>query len=170
VVIRPPGVYGPRDTEFLRLFQGARYGLLPVFEGGSQELSLVFVRDLANALVALGRTDEAMGGTFYPSHPEVVTSGELARTIGRAMGKTVLLIPLPRLVAKTALATSALAARLSGGTTLLTPDKGNELFAPAWTCDPGPLEQVTRGRWKAEVDLERGTRETADWYLRAGWV
>ena len=65
---------------------------------------------------------------------------------------------------------SALAARLTGGTTLLTPDKGNELFAPAWTCDPGPLERVTEGRWKAEVDLAQGSRETAEWYRRAGWV
>jgi nucleoside-diphosphate-sugar epimerase len=170
VVIRPPGVYGPRDAEFLRLFQAARYGLLPVFEGGEQELSLVFVRDLAKALVALARTNEAIGGTFYPSHPEVVTSGELARTIGQAMGKTVRLIPLPRFVARTALAASALAARLTGGTTLLTPDKGNELFAPAWTCDPGPLERVTEGRWKAEVNLAQGSRETAEWYRTAGWV
>lgn len=170
IVIRPPGVYGPRDTEFLRLFQAARYGLLPVFEGGSQELSLVFVRDLANALVMLARTDDALGGTFYPCHPEVVTSGDLARVIGRAMGKTVRLIPLPRFVAKTALATSALAARLTGGTTLLTPDKGNELFAPAWTCDPGPLERVTSGRWKAGTSLERGSQETAEWYRKAGWV
>lgn len=170
VVIRPPAVYGPRDTEFLRLFQAARYGLLPVFEGGSQELSLVFVRDLARALVLLGRTEEATGGTFYPSHPEVVTSGELARVIGTAMGKRVRLIPFPRFVAKTLLLTSGLAARLTGGTTLLTPDKGNELFAPAWTCDPAPLERVTQGRWKAEVNLERGTRETAEWYRKAGWV
>ncbi len=170
IVIRPPGVYGPRDSEFLRLFQAARYGLLPVFEGGSQELSLVFVRDLANALMMLARTDAAIGGTFYPSHPEVVTSAELARTIGRAMGKQVRLIPLPRFVARTALATSALAARLTGGTTLLTPDKGNELFAPAWTCDPTPLERVTGGRWRAEVDLKEGTRETAEWYQQAGWV
>lgn len=170
VIIRPPGVYGPRDTEFLRLFQAARYGLLPVFEGGNQELSLVYVRDLVTALVALARTKEATGGTFYPSHPEILTSGEVARTIGRAMGKSVRLVPLPRFIAKTALATSALAARLTGGTTLLTPDKGNELFAPAWTCDPGPLERVTEGRWKAMVSLEQGSRETAAWYRTAGWV
>jgi nucleoside-diphosphate-sugar epimerase len=169
VIARPPGVYGPRDPEFFRLFRAARFGFLPVFDG-EQQLSLVYARDLARALVLLGRTPEAVGGTFYPCHPEIVTSAELARGIGRAVGRTVRVVPLPRWMAKSALVASALAARLTGGTTLLTPDKGNELFAPAWTCDPGPLERATAGRWQAEYDLEQGARETAAWYRQAGWL
>lgn len=168
-IVRPPGVYGPRDREFLRLFRAARYGVLPVFDPG-QELSLVHVRDLARALVLLGRVPGAEGGTFYPCHPEIVTSADLARAIGRSVGRAVRVLPLPRWMAHTALAIAALAARLTGGTTLLTPDKGNELFAPAWTCDPGGLERVTEGRWTAEYDLERGARHTADWYREAGWL
>jgi nucleoside-diphosphate-sugar epimerase len=168
-IVRPPGVYGPRDREFLRLFRATRYGVLPVFDPG-QELSLVHVRDLARALVLLGRTAGAEGGIFYPCHPDIVTSAELARTIGRSMGRAVRVMPLPPWMARTALAVTALAARLTGGTTLLTPDKGNELFAPAWTCDPGGLERVTEGRWTAEYDLERGVRQTAAWYREAGWL
>ena len=169
VIVRPPGVYGPRDREFLRLFRAARLGVLPVFDA-DQELSLVHVADLVEALLALARAPGAAGGTFYPCHPEVVTSAGLARAIGRAMGRQVSVFALPRWMARAALATTALAARLTGGTTLLTPDKGNELFAPAWTCDPVPLERVTGGTWRARFDLEGGARDTAAWYRKAGWA
>jgi nucleoside-diphosphate-sugar epimerase len=170
VIVRPPGVYGPRDTEFLRLFRAAkRLGILPVFDP-EQELSLVFVGDLARALILLGRSSQALGGTFYPAHPEVVTSGELARIIGRSLGKKVRIARLPRWLARPALGITSFTARLTGRTTLLSPDKGNELFAPAWTCDPGPLERVTGGEWKASTNLEQGARETAEWYRKAGWL
>ncbi len=170
IIVRPPAVYGPRDAEFFRLFKASRYGILPVFGDGGQELSLVYVKDLTRAMLALARSDGALGGTWYPSHPEIVTSREVARTIGRSVGSEVRILPLPFWVGTAALSLSALAARLTGGTTLLTPDKGKELFAPAWTCDPAPLEQVTGGRWSAQYDLLRGTRETAAWYREAGWL
>lgn len=170
IIVRPPAVYGPRDPEFFRLFKAARLGILPVFGDGGQELSLVYVKDLARALAALARSEPALGGTWYPCHREVLTSRDVALTIGRAMGRTVRILPLPVWIGGAALSLTGLAARLAGGTTLLTPDKGKELFAPAWTCDPAPLERVTGGAWSAQYDLAEGTQMTAGWYREAGWL
>jgi nucleoside-diphosphate-sugar epimerase len=167
-IVRPPGVYGPRDPEFLRVFKAVRLGVVPVFGDGSQQLSLVYAPDLAGALAALGRSSGTAGRIFYPCHPEVVSSGELARTIGRAMGRSVRLIGLPRWVAGAALALTSTAARLTGGTTLLTRDKANEFFAPAWTADPAPLSAATG--WRAEHDLAAGAEATGAWYRAAGWL
>jgi nucleoside-diphosphate-sugar epimerase len=50
VILRPPAVYGPRDAEFLRLFLAVKSHLLPK-PSGAQALSLVFVQDLAEAVV-----------------------------------------------------------------------------------------------------------------------
>jgi nucleoside-diphosphate-sugar epimerase len=139
-----------------------------VFGDGAQELSLVYAPDLAAALVAVGRSPATAGGIFYPCHPEVQTSAGLARGIARAMGKRVSVLGLPRWVARGALGLASIAARLSGGTTLLTPDKANEFFAPAWTADPAPLEAATG--WRAEYDLASGAAATAAWYRKAGWL
>jgi len=167
-IIRPPGVYGPRDPEFLRVFKAVRYPVIPVFGDGGQELSLVYVVDLARALVAVGRSEAAIGGIFYPCHPEVVTSAGFANTVAGAMGRRIRLVSLPRWFAGVLFGITATAARLTGGTTLLTPDKANELFAAAWTADPEPLTAATG--WRAEYDLLRGTRATAEWYRSAGWL
>lgn len=168
VVARPPAVYGPRDVELLKVFRIARLGVAPVFGDGRQELSLVYAPDLAEALAALGSAEGVAGGTYYPSHPEVVTSGELVRVIGRAMGRTMRLIPLPRPLARGLLHLTGTAAKLAGQATLLNPDKANEFFQAAWTCDPEPLRRDAG--WSASHDLARGVAATLRWYREQGWL
>jgi nucleoside-diphosphate-sugar epimerase len=167
-ILRPPAVYGPRDAEFLRLFKAVRWRVVPVFGDGGQELSLVYVRDLAEALIAAGASPATTGKLYYPCHREVLTSTGLARAIGQAMGRQVRTIRLPRWVAGSALGVSSAAARLTGGTTLLTPDKANEFFAPAWTADPDALTSATG--WRAKHSAAEGLAATLVWYREAGWL
>jgi len=166
-IVRPPAVYGPRDAEFLRVFKATRLGVVPVFGDGLQELSLVYAPDLAEALAAVGRS-ATVGQVLYPCHPEVVTSAGLARGIARAMGRSIRVMRLPRWTAALGLGITASAARMTGRTTLLTRDKANEFFAPAWTADPAALTGATG--WAARHDLARGAEATAAWYRTAGWL
>jgi nucleoside-diphosphate-sugar epimerase len=167
-IVRPPAVYGPRDAEFLRVFKAVRLGVLPLFGDGGQELSLVFAPDLGEAVAALGRSSAAAGGIFYPCHPEVQRSAALAQAIAGALGRRVSVLGLPRWAAAGALGITSAVARLRGRTTLLTPDKANEFFAPAWTADPAPLSTATG--WTAKHDLAAGLDATAAWYRAAGWL
>lgn len=168
-MVRPPMVYGPGDREFLRAFRAARrLGLSPVFGTGSQELVAVFAPDLAEALVAAATAERTVGGTYAACHPEVFTQLELARKLGRAVGREVAVPRIPGALARPILRLSGLAARLTGRPTLLTPDKANEFFAPAWAADPSALEGDTG--WRAAHDLGAGLRRTADWYREQGWL
>ena len=167
-ILRPPIVYGPFDPEFLRAFKAVRLGMVPVFGKGTQELSLVYAPDLAQAIVAAGRTEGTIGRVFYPCHAEVLNSKALVETLARAMGKRVRVLPLPRAVAEVALGATSLAARIRGKATVLSRDKAHEFFAPAWVGDPGPLEAVTG--WQAKHDLAEGAVATWNWYRQAGWV
>ena len=73
VILRPPAVYGPRDAEFLRLFKAVKRHLLPK-PGGAQALSLVFVQDLAEAVVTCLNHPAAAGKTYFVAAREVVTA------------------------------------------------------------------------------------------------
>ena len=167
-IVRPPAVYGPGDRELLRIFKLARLGIAPVFGGGRQELSLVYGPDLGEALAAAGHAPGAFGKIYYACHPEVVTSGAMVREIGRAMGKSVRLLPLPAMLAKGILTVTGAAARLTGKATLLTRDKAHEFLAPAWTADPARLTADTG--WRAEHDLTAGVRGTLEWYREKRWL
>ncbi|MEO8295828.1 MAG: NAD(P)-dependent oxidoreductase [Gemmatimonadota bacterium] len=167
IILRPPAVYGPGDREVLKVFKIAKLGVAPVFGGGHQELSLVYGPDLGEALAAAGHADVA-GRIYYPCHPEIITSGTMVREIGRAMGKSVSIVPLPQFFARGLLGITGLAARLTNTPTILTPDKANEFFQPAWTGDPSPMFRETG--WRAEHDFAAGARETLAWYRQEGWI
>jgi nucleoside-diphosphate-sugar epimerase len=170
-IVRPPAVYGPRDAEFLRVFRLAARGFGPVFGDGSQELSFVYVEDLARALVAAAGADETAGGVYYPAHPEVVRSRAFVTAVGRAVrpgGPTPRIIPIPPAVARGALWVTGTTAALLGRTTVLTADKANELLADAWTCSPEAFTRHTG--WTANFPLSVGLAKTAAWYREHGWL
>jgi nucleoside-diphosphate-sugar epimerase len=167
-IVRPPIVYGPRDRQTLRLFRLARGRMAPLLGDGGQELSLVHVRDLADALVSAATSPRTTGGVYHAAHPEVVTQRALLEEIGRAVGARPRLIPLPVAVVRAALVLSGASMRLTGRSTLLDPDKGPELLAPAWTCATAALERDAG--WRARIPLAQGAHEAAAWYAQAGWL
>lgn len=168
-IARPPAVYGPRDRDnFLALFRLARYGVCPIFGDGTQELSLVYVTDLAAGLRRAAASPGAVGGTFFVNHPEVVTSGQILREIGGLYGRRVRLVPLPRPVASAALGIAGGVAGLLDRKTILHRDKTHEFYQAAWTGDPGPLIRETG--WRPEFDMATGLRAALAWYREQGWL
>ena len=162
-------VYGPRDREVLKVFRLARLGLAPVFGDGTQELSAVHGADLADALIAAA-DQRGHGGAHLLRVPSrglhrrrAGARGRAGRWAGpsRSSGS-------PRRSAAACSWSTEAAARLTGQTTILTADKANEFFQPAWTGDPAPLTRDTG--WRATRDLRTGLAETYQWYRTAGWL
>jgi dihydroflavonol-4-reductase len=167
-IVRPPIVYGPRDREVLKVFRLARLGLAPVFGDGSQELSAVHAADLAQALLAVTKVQTTIGGTYNACHPQVFTSADLGQAVGAAMGRSVIRLRVPQGIGRALLALTETSARLTRQVTILTTDKANEFFQPAWTGDPSALTRDSG--WRAQYDLSSGLADTYRWYRKAGWL
>lgn len=169
VIARPPAVYGPRDSDnFLQVFRMVRSGFAPVFGDGSQELSMVYGPDLARALELIGTTPGIESRAYFTNHPEIVSSADLVRRIGRLMGKDVRVIPIPRPAATVLLGAAGYVAGITGNRTILRADKAHDFFSPGWTGDPSQLMAETG--WQPEHDLDRGLEATRDWYRESGWL
>jgi nucleoside-diphosphate-sugar epimerase len=173
-IVRPPTVYGPRDRETLRLFRFARYGVMPLYGDPGQELSFVHAADLADALLA-ATAPACAGNVYFAAHAEIATSRQAMEIIfaaaraaaGRRPARP-RYIPIPRSVTLATLWLLGTSARLLRRATLLSPDKGHELLADAWTCSPAALERD--GGWHAARDLATGLGDTAQWYADHGWL
>lgn len=163
-ILRPPAVYGPRDTtNFLAIFRSiARIGIAPVFGTGTQELSLIHVRDLVTACVAAATCPDSLHQTWYVNHPEVITSRELIQEIAREVGRSVRIVPLPAWATRGALHLTGFWSRVTRTQTILHADKANEFLAEAWTGDPTPL--ITHCGWRPYFTLPAGIADTAAWY------
>ena len=168
VILRPPMVYGPRDTEVLKLFKLVRWGIAPVFGSGDQELSAIFGSDLATALAAAGRSPSAVGKLYLPCHPEVFTSAEFVRQVGAVEGRRPLLVKVPEPIGRGLLSLIGGAAKLVGQASVLSAEKADEFFEAAWTGDPSTFMGDTG--WRPAFDLAAGLAATNAWYRAEGWI
>src|SRR2546426_394419 len=98
---------------------------------------------------------------YFAAHPAVITSRELVRAIGRAVGREPHIVPLPRPLARGLLWTIGSMAHLAGRATLLSGDKAAEFLAPAWTCRSDALARDPA--WRAATDPATRLRPTAAW-------
>jgi nucleoside-diphosphate-sugar epimerase len=168
VIVRPPAVYGPRDREFLRLFRIVRWGIAPMFGTGAQQLSLVYVGDLVDAIVRAGVVPGVERRTYHAAHAEIVLSREVALAAGAALGRTPVILPLPILVTRPLVALIGKAAAAAGRRTVVNSDKMAEFTAPAFLLSVDGAK-VDLG-WQAAVGVAEGMRRTAAWYRSAGWL
>ena len=167
VMLRPSAVYGPRDAEFLRLFKAAKCHLLARL-GGGQALSLVFVRDLADAVVTCLDHPAVAGKTYFVAAREVVTARRMAEEVAVQMKVWTLPLPVPlALLWLMCLAQEAMT-RLTGKPNVLSLQKYAELRAPGWVCDPALLERDTG--CACPTTLKTGVAETLNWYRQQHWL
>jgi hypothetical protein len=66
-ILRPGGIYGPRDLEFLPVFQSVKAGLLTRFGLFPGKMNLCHVQDVARAVLLAGILPEADSETFLVS-------------------------------------------------------------------------------------------------------
>ena len=167
VILRPPAVYGPRDAEFLRLFQAAKNHLLAKL-GGGQALSLVFVRDLAAAVVTCLDHPAAAGKTYFVAAREVVTARRMAEEVAAQMNVWTLPLPVPTALLWLMCLAQEIRSRLTGKANVLSLQKYAELRAPGWVCDPTLLERETG--YICPTTLKPGVAETLSWYRQQHWL
>ncbi len=168
VILRPPAVYGPRDGEFLRLFQAVKAHLLPVVRGGRQALSLVYVKDLAEAVVGCLSHPAAAGRTYFVASPQVISAREMAGEIAVQMSVWTVPLPLPTFALWPVCAVQEGWSRLTGRANVLSRQKYPELRAPGWVCDPGRLKAETGV--VCATTLREGIAQSLTWYRREGWL
>jgi nucleoside-diphosphate-sugar epimerase len=166
VILRPPAVYGPRDREFLRVFRAVKAHLAP--RPARQPLSLVFARDLAQAVLTSLGHPAAARQTYFVAGREVVTARWLTREIARQVGGWTVPLPLPAWALWPFCLGQDLRARLTGRASVLSLQKFAELRAPGWVCDAGRFARDT-GQ-ECGTALAAGLAQTLAWYRQEGWL
>lgn len=95
-ILRAPLVYGPGvKANFLRLFGLVGRGLPLPFGSIRNRRSMVYVGNLVDAIVICGTHSKAAGCTFLVSDGDDVSTPQLIRRIGTALGRPARLIPFP---------------------------------------------------------------------------
>jgi dihydroflavonol-4-reductase len=167
-VVRPSAVYGPRERDFLQLFQLVRKGILPLVGMRDKFLSLVHVSDLVRGIIAAAESPVAEGKVYFVGSEEAYTSRQVGEAIARVIHKHPITFRLPHFAAYLTGFFSEMLGRISKKVPVCNIEKVRDMTQRAWVCD------VSKARrdfgYRQEYSLEDGVQNTYEWYLAHGWV
>lgn len=170
-VIRPPAVYGPRDSDIFLYFRMAHWGLVPIVGSQDRAFSAIFITDLVRAIELVGRSPEAVGRLYFATDGVVHTWGDfadaVANVVSRISKKTVRRVHLPFFALYPAAAIDEFRSGLAGRTALLSFDKAREMRF-SWVASSERIRNELG--FEPIYSLERGLETAYRWYRIVGWL
>ena len=168
VVLRPTGVYGPREKDYF-LMAKSICGHVDFAVGYKrQDITFIYVRDLVEAtMLALQHGEKGRG--YFLTDGQVYSSSDFSRLLQKELDvKFVLPIIAPIWVLRVVCMLGGWLARLTGKPSALNMDKFNILRQRNWRCDIQPA--INDLGYQPRYTLTEGVRETVAWYKQQGWV
>jgi UDP-N-acetyl-alpha-D-quinovosamine dehydrogenase len=149
VIVRPPLVYGPgAPGNFAQMLAVVSKGIPLPFASVRNQRSLVYVDNLADALIACTVHPAAAGQTYLVSDGEDVSTPELLRQLADVLGVPARLPPCPPVLLR-------LAGRLAGKREQM------ERLLGSLQVDSGKIRRELN--WLPPYTLQQGLQATADW-------
>ncbi len=165
-VVRVGPVYGPRDPGFLDYFRFIRRGLLLSFGRKPRPMSVCYIDDLVDGLLAAASPAAGNGEIFNLGDPAPCTFEDLGRTAARLLDRKVRRIILPLPLIRTAVFFTEAARPVTRKAGIANRDKYKEYRQTAWVIDVAKAD--ARLEWSARFGLDRGMERTIDWYRKSG--
>jgi nucleoside-diphosphate-sugar epimerase len=167
-ILRPAAVYGPRDTEFLPIFQKVKQRVMPLLLGAKRALNMVYAPDVAAAVLCSLMHERGAGGTYHVAAEPPCTDEEFMQEIAAQLRCRPLRLPIPRSGLSLACVIQEILSRMTGRPNILSRQKLPELLAPGWVCSTDRIRNDLG--FTASTSLREGVTHTLDWYHREGWV
>jgi nucleoside-diphosphate-sugar epimerase len=169
VILRPTGIYGPRDIEILEVFKSVQRRVLPITGDGTGRVTFTYGPDCARACIRAIHADIPSGKTYFITDGHTYVMREAMEDVERAIGRRALVRRgLPFAVFNAVAYGVETYGKITKKAVMLTREKVKALHAPAWVCSTDTA--MTDLGWKPEVDWSQGTRLTVDWYRKNGWL
>lgn len=150
VILRPPLMYGPGvGANFLRVLRAVDRGDPVALGSVRNRRSLLYVGNLADAIVTCLDHPEAAGRTYLVADGEDISTPELFRRVGTALQRPARLINVPVFamrVGASLLGRSAEVSRVTGDLVV----------------DAGAIRRELG--WQPRYTMQEGLEETARWY------
>lgn len=168
-IVRPPAVYGPRDTATLQIFQTLKTGIGTMIGLKPKYISLVHSADLVRGIVDAAMSPVTIGKTYFVASEEVYNWDRLLDAMRDALGKKFILkVKIPHSVILSIAAISGFFGKFSDKPPVFDFEKGIDFIQNYWTCSTGNA-MVDFG-YRQQIPLEIGMKETVRWYREHKWL
>lgn len=165
VILRPPAIYGPRDSDVFEFFRMANRGLVAL-PGGERWLTVAWVGDVVRSILAA--TAANAGSLFHLGEPGPLLLDDLIAKLCDAGDVRARVVRLPPVLVSGAGVIGSALQRLGWRRLALTSDKSRELLARHWTART--VDSLETLGVKASKPFREGAETTWLWYRNQGWL
>lgn len=163
VILRPTGVYGPREKDYMMMADSISKHVDFAVGFTRQDLTFVYVKDVVKAVFLAMKSADSVGKAFFLSDGKVYSSRTFSDLIKKELDvKFVLRIVAPLFLLRIITIFGDFIGKKTGKVTALNRDKYNILAQRNWRCDITKAQDVLG--YEPEYDLERGVKETMEWW------
>ena len=168
VVLRPTGVYGPRERDYFLMAQSIKQHIDFAVGYRRQDITFVYVLDVVQA-VFLACERGQTGRKYFLSDGQVYQSSTFSDLIRRELGNPWWIrVKAPIWVLRIITFFGDKIGHLTGKITALNNDKYHILKQRNWRCDIQPA--IDELGYKPQYTLEQGVPITIQWYKDNGWL
>lgn len=167
-IMRPSGVYGPGDVDYLELFRLAEKRLNLFFGNRDRAFSAIYVDDCIRAIIDGATHENTVSQGYFLTDDVPTTWGEFQEKVVRASSKRALNLNLPEAIVTLAAHAGELASRVDGKARLMNRQKAKMSQQDAWLCS-GAKAREDFG-FEASVDQDEGVQRTRAWYRKHGKI
>lgn len=167
IIFNPTIVFGPREKNLLTMFRLIKNHVEPYIGFNYKMLSFIYVKDFAkvviNSLLQMNKNSQ-----FFVSDCNSYSLNYFNKLIKKELQTFTIPVKIPiSVVASIALVIGKISS-LIGKPSIINNDKVNELKYNNWVCNSQPIWEELK--FKPEYPLERGIKETIEWYKSEKWL
>jgi nucleoside-diphosphate-sugar epimerase len=156
IIIRPPALYGPNDTELRPLFDSLKKGINIIPCNKENRFSLLHVSDLSQIILLALNNRLEFNRIYEPDDGK--NNGydwsEINAIAAQVFQRKIYTITIPKMLLKSLAHLNVLFSDLRRKSPMLSTDKVNELCFPNWVADP----DLSVPDWQAMTDFEQGLK------------
>ena len=167
-IIRPGGVYGPGDVDFLNIFKMTK-DRFNVYAGVKEKyISLVYVQDLVRAIVDSALSENTKNESYFICDDKPVTWQTIHETIFEICGKKPINISLPFGLIYTASYLGSAFCYLTGKANIFNKNKILLSKPVYWISENNKAKKDFN--YETKFSLKESMELTRDWYIKKGWL
>ncbi len=168
VVLRPTGVYGPRERDYFLMAQSIKQHVDFAAGYKRQDITFVYVQDVVQA-VFLALDHGQTGRKYFLSDGQVYQSRTFSDLLKHELGdKWLLRIKAPIWGLRVVTFCGEYIGRMRKKVTALNNDKYHIMRQRNWRCNIQPA--IDELGFHPEYNLEQGVKLAVKWYKENGWL